>query len=452
MPEIIELGFMDLNPFIESMTVSHGVVFSGAFEVGKIERAWAKLGETWPILGAYVRHNEESDKIELVIPDAPDRKLKVTSKVLNQTLEETESFHVRTATITTQICVRTEMLYRDGPQKNLQQHIATGDPVFALHTGYLADATFITITFPHLVDGCGYHALIMSLLSALDDQPIPPLLTHDPWAVILLEALQTPTDPEAVRSMSTWDKSAAAILQHEMEVGYRANEPIQMRTIYFPAAEIEKMKLDAMEDLKRANLEVPWLSTTDLIGAWMYKYALEDGPNDESKSRFVYPFNARAQFPEAFTPGQVYLRNAFFTVTTDQLTDAQLHAMSLGEIARVIRMSVIGSSTRVSFLSKMRCHYEHAGEFYVPFSPGDRLRVGFLGLSFKLGEMNVAQHIKPGTGTGETLDVTGEAIGRHYVTLIKYKDAEGGVVCEMDWGAKRWTSGPIAKFALENQC
>ncbi|KAG8788313.1 hypothetical protein FRC12_014699 [Ceratobasidium sp. 428] len=63
----------------------------------------------------------------------------------------------------------------------------------------------------------------------------------------------------------------------------------------------------------------------------------------------------------------------------------------------------------------------------------------------------MGKHIKPGSGTGEIIDIGGEAIGRQFIALIKYKDADGGIVVEMDWGADRWTSGEMAKYAIENQ-
>ena len=63
----------------------------------------------------------------------------------------------------------------------------------------------------------------------------------------------------------------------------------------------------------------------------------------------------------------------------------------------------------------------------------------------------MAKHVKPGSGTGEVLDMAYDVRGAaRGVSAIKFKDLDGGVVCDMDWGARRWTSGEMAKYALEN--
>lgn len=83
------------------------------------------------------------------------------------------------------------------------------------------------------------------------------------------------------------------------------------------------------------------------------------------------------------------------------------------------------------------------------------VRVVFLtfhiGLSFGLGNLNIAKHVRPESGTGEVLDIAYDVRGvARGVSAIKFKDMDGGVVCDMDWGARRWTSGEMAKYALEN--
>ncbi|KAG9128104.1 hypothetical protein FRC07_004998 [Ceratobasidium sp. 392] len=452
MSSIIELGHRDISdPFVESMAISVGLIFSGVVEAEKVEKAWATVGKSWPILGSHLRRNQETGKVEMVVPDPANLELKVTSEVLDRTLAETESLHVRTNTISTQLAIRTDFLYRAKPPQNLHGHIASGDPIFALHAAYLTDATFLTLTFPHLIDATGCQGVILSFLRAMDGEPIPPVLSHDPWSIILPLAAQSPVDPDAIKSWSVWDAKSIAELQQTMAAELRADGPIQTRTIYFPANELRRLKQEAISDLQKAGYEIPILSTTDLIGAWMYKHAFADTPDSDAKSRFVYPCSVRGQFPEAFLPGQPYLRNAFVTISTDQLTDTQLHSTSYGEIARMIRLSVKQSAAKEATMSKLKYSHDHATEFHAPISPGDRVQVVSSWLTFKFAEINIGKHIKPGTGTGEILDITGDAIGRQFITLIKYKDAEGGVACEMDWGVNRWTSGAMAKYAFENQ-
>ncbi|QRV77664.1 hypothetical protein RhiJN_05679 [Ceratobasidium sp. AG-Ba] len=138
-------------------------------------------------------------------------------------------------------------------------------------------------------------------------------------------------------------------------------------------------------------------------------------------------------------------------MSTDPINDSQLHSMSLGETARIIRLSVKKYTARELLLSQLKWKHEHAGQTQIPFSPGDRMQSVFTGLSFRLGELSIEKHIVPGTGTGRVLDVLYNVNGSARCTsAIKFKDADGGVVCDMDWGARRWISGEMANFAIEN--
>ncbi|KAG8698562.1 hypothetical protein FRC09_007171 [Ceratobasidium sp. 395] len=448
---VIDLGFMDLNSAAESVTLSSGIIFSGAIEPQKVEKACAVLSKAWPILGARLRRNQETSKIEAVIPDPANVELKVTCLVLNGKLEEHESLYTRTSTISTQFVPRNESLYREQPLKTLEAYIASGDPAFALHLSYLSDATIFTLTIAHiLMDASGFTEVINAFKLALDGEPIPPLLDHDPWATILPEALRSPSDSDASKGWAVWNLESGLASRQAEEKDTQVDGPIQSRTIYFPALEIARLKREAAEDLRKLGYEVPRLSTTDTVGAWLYKHTFIDALESEEKSNFIYVVDARNRFPEAFRPGYAYLHNAFFNMTTDQIADSQLHSMSLGEVARMIRLSVAKYTAREPLLSQLKWKHEHSGHTQIPFSPGDRMQFASSWLSFRLGDLSIAKHVKPGTGSGQVLDVFYNIRGSARCTsAIKFKDVDDGIVCDMDWGARRWVSGEMAKFAIE---
>ncbi|KAG9074021.1 hypothetical protein FRC06_010991 [Ceratobasidium sp. 370] len=138
-------------------------------------------------------------------------------------------------------------------------------------------------------------------------------------------------------------------------------------------------------------------------------------------------------------------------MSTDRITDTELHSMSLGELAHMIHLSVTKYTAQAPLLSQLKWKHDHSGKTQVPFSPGERMQFASSWLSFRLGDLNIVDHIEPGTGTGQVLDVIYNVRGSARCTsAIKFKDINGGIVCEMDWGARRWTSGEMAKFALEN--
>lgn len=453
MSSVVNLPFMDLNSAAESVTLSAGLTFSGAVDPQRVEETCDRMAKAWPILGACIRRNRETNMIEAVVPARESARLKLTSQVINSTLRDTENLYVKTKTITTQITSRNEALYREHPLGDLEYYLSSGEPAFALHAAYLSDATIFTLTIVHvLMDASGFTEFTKAFILAMDYSPIPPLLSHDPWAILLPRALLLPDNPGARQGWTIWGAEEGAASRQAEHRDSEVDGPVQQRTIYFPAVEIARLKREALDDLKSTGRSIPFLSTNDVVVAWLYKHTFIDTNEPEKKNRFIYVIDARNRFPEAFLPGHAYLHNAFFNMSTEPLTDAQVHSMSLGEVAYMIRSSVQAQTAQDQLLSQLKWKHDHAGQTQIPFTPGDRMQFSSSWLSFGLGNLSITNYIKEGTGTGQVLDVIYDVKGSaRSCSAIKFKDVEGGVVCDMDWGARRWVSGEMAKYAFENQ-
>ncbi|QRV75385.1 hypothetical protein RhiJN_03400 [Ceratobasidium sp. AG-Ba] len=439
---------MDVNPILSPIAFCIATIFSGAVEVGKIEQALDAVTRGWPVLGARVRFNEQTGKIEMLIPDVPSVRLKATSKQIDSTLAQTKLVHIKTRTISTQVIVRDPSMYRSRPLQNLQAHIESGEPIWSLHITYLKDSTILAFTLPHFMDAGGLQDILHALIGAMDGKPIPPPASQHPWSTLLTKARLHPSHPDLAGSWSVWDGQSVEEFQQEALSDIQAIGPLQSRNIYFPATEIMRLKQQAMEDIINAGYnDVKWLSTSDVISAWFYQHMFIDLPDSEATSRFMQFVNLRKHFPEVFPPDHSYPRQAILPISTSQLTDTQLNSMSYGEIARMVRLSVDNNAARMPLLTKLKWVYEHEGKFVAPFNPADRLQ----GLMFRFGELDISRHVTESTGTGRVVEMIGEASGKGYINVLKFKDADGGVVCEMDWGVKRWTSGEIAKYALDDQ-
>lgn len=121
------------------------------------------------------------------------------------------------------------------------------------------------------MDASGFNEFIKALILALDGEPIPPLLDQDPWAVLLPQALRTPDLPDAHRGWVVWGAEEGLASRQAEEKDAQADGPVQKRAIYFPAAEIARLKLQALEELRAAGKLVSFLSTNDVVVAWLYK-------------------------------------------------------------------------------------------------------------------------------------------------------------------------------------
>ncbi|CEL60514.1 hypothetical protein RSOLAG1IB_12375 [Rhizoctonia solani AG-1 IB] len=78
MSYILGLPLMDLNCGAESMTLSLGFAFSGAIDQCHVQEACVKIARAWPILGSRLQRNSQTGKIEAVLPDPKEARLKVT--------------------------------------------------------------------------------------------------------------------------------------------------------------------------------------------------------------------------------------------------------------------------------------------------------------------------------------------------------------------------------------
>ncbi|CAE6352127.1 unnamed protein product [Rhizoctonia solani] len=453
MSYILSLPFMDLNSAAESVTLSAGLVFSGAVDQHHVEEACAKIAKEWPILGSKIQRNYQTGKIEAVIPHPEEARLKVTFQATDSKLAELESLYTKTKSISTQVMRRNQTLYREHPLKTVEHYLATGEPAFSLHVAYLSDATIITLTILHiLMDASGFTEFAKAFIRALNEEPIPPILAHDPWSILLPRALELPDNPDSSFGWVIWGPEQGIALRNAESKAFEVDGPFEQRIVYFPASEIDRLKSEALAGLELAGTPVSFLSTSDVISAWLYKHTFIDENEPEEQTRFIYVVDARNRFPEAFTPGHAYLQNAFFNMSTEHLTSVQVRSKSLGELAYLIRNSVQKQTTPGQLLGQLKWKHDHAGQTQVGFSPGEGMQFASSWLSFGLGNLNIEKHIKPGTGSGQVLDVIYDVIGTvRNTSAIKFKDTDGGVICEVAWGARKWTSGAMAEYALENQ-
>ncbi|CAE6501570.1 unnamed protein product [Rhizoctonia solani] len=180
---------------------------------------------------------------------------------------------------------------------------------------------------------------------------------------------------------------------------------ISQRTIYFPQTEVVRLKHEAMVDLRRLGLQVPFLSSGDVVVAWLYKHFYGDEHYDaERTSGFIYIMDARIRLPEIFTPDKVYLKNGYILNVTIKYANSKMRDMTLGEIAWLVRELAIEGSKPETIIDHLTWKYNNAGAAQVPVPPGERVMSTSNWLTFGFGELSIANVIKPGSGIGEVLD------------------------------------------------
>ncbi|KAF8601186.1 hypothetical protein BDV93DRAFT_585929, partial [Ceratobasidium sp. AG-I] len=431
------------------LTLTLALVFSGVVDEARLRAAVSKLGRAWPMLGSRLRRMaSESQAIEALVPEADHAKLATTFNIVPKSLHEVETLPTRTSTISTQLLTRNTSLYYHSPQPSLEHYLSTQCPAFHLHVSVLNDATVLSLTFPHiLMDAGGASEVMRGLVGALEGNDPKPQLEGDPWADIA--ALSK--DGEPTRGWTTYGPKEFALAQDVESNDLDRDGPIQQRTIYFPYAEIERLKNEAMRELEWIGVKVPFLSSGDVIVAWLYKQFYGDELySPERTSRLLYILDARLRLPDTFPSTHVHLKNGYLVLAAQAHANSTISSLSLGEVALMVRELVNEGSRRDEIVKGVGWKYENVEGVRVPAPAGERVLFASNWLTFGLGELNLASVVRPGSGTGKVLDVYCGMPGIPRCSgVITYRDSDGGVSAAFDWGERNWTSGTIGEFAIE---
>ncbi|ELU36429.1 hypothetical protein AG1IA_09541 [Rhizoctonia solani AG-1 IA] len=398
---------MDEHSGTAHLTLTIGYIFSGVVNRSQIEYAANSLIQKWPILGVRFRRSSSN----------------TTFKGIHQV----ETLPVRTSNITTQRLSRSPELYFEKSQPALEELVSSQSPVFGLHVSCLADATIFAFTFSHLLMGVsGAGSVMRGLISLLEGEELLDELEGDPWADLLNTA--PPGDNLSLKGLLTYGPSDFLASAEMERMDLERDGPISRRTIYFPPAEIARLKDQAMEELKTLGLDVPFLSSSDVVVAWLYKVCAQhfygdEQDNAERTNRLIYALDIQKRLSEAFPPSKVYLKNSTMISTSSQYKNCKIRDMTLGEIAKVVREVVIKGSKRETILDYIRWKNNCVGEFQALVPPAERVLCGLSSPVLVLARCS---------------------------GFITFQDQDGGISAVFDWAESNWTSGSIAQYAIEN--
>ncbi|KAG8737119.1 hypothetical protein FRC10_008567 [Ceratobasidium sp. 414] len=442
------VSFMDTHSGGAHLMLTVGVTFSGVVDEDQVRSAVATLARAWPMLGCHVRRaGPENPALELLVPAADHAVLATTVVHLPKPLQSATPLPQRTTTISTQRLTRDLTLFPQ-PASSAHAYISdTARPGFHLHVSILLDATVFSLTFPHvLMDGSGVGTVMRGLVGAMQSASVQPHIEGDPWASVLADSDNV--EHVHVEGWTTYGPSEFARVAEVEQADLEQDGPIVQRTIYFPHADIERLKSVAMHEV---GPDVPYLSSGDVVVAWLYKHFYGDEIySPERTSRFLYILDARLRLASHFPPGQAYLRNAYVVAPASPLPNARVRDMKLGELAAMVRRLVKESGKQESIGRLVKWKWDHAvengGGVQVPASAGERV----MWLTFGLGELNVESLVRPSSGTGRVLDVYCGMQGIPRCSgVITFRDTSGGVTAQFDWGEKNWTSGMMGEYAIE---
>ncbi|QRV89180.1 Transferase domain-containing protein [Ceratobasidium sp. AG-Ba] len=442
------ISFMDAHSGGAHLMLTVAVTFSGVIEEGRIRDAVQTLASAWPMLGCYIRTGQEGT-FELLVPDTEHASLTTTFVHINKPLLATTSLPQKTQTISTQVIDRnTSLFYAIPPPSSAYAYIQENPrPGFQLHVSMLSDATVISLNFPHvLMDASGVCSFMRALVGVMHGEEVGKCIEGNPFSSI--PDTTTKTSKEDLEGWTTYGPDEFIVSAQAEQVDLEKDGPISQRTIYFPRDEIDRLKAEAMKEVGET---VPYLSSGDVIVAWLYKHFYGDEIYDPARtSRLLYILDARLRLPSLFPLTSTYLGNAYLVSPARPLTNARVRDMSIGQLASMVRLLVEESSKEENVNQAVRWKWDRSleGGVQVPAKAGERVLITLVGLTFGLGDLNVKRAIRPLSGTGQLVDVYWGMPGIPS-GVITFRDDSGGVMAQFDWAEKNWTNGTMGKYAIE---
>ncbi|KAJ6781607.1 hypothetical protein PWT90_10138 [Aphanocladium album] len=252
-------------------------------------------------------------------------------------------------------------------------------PPLALHIVTFADATLVSLTWPHvLMDGVAQHSLLRawSLVLGGRASEVPAVLGAHEDILYSISAPPDKTEEEEAASEG-WRlgeslltgcrrKLFLARLLWDMYV----EKAVEVRTIFLPRGFVDTLHQRAVAEATlaaagegdEATTKAPpiIIGTGDVLLAWLVKIvAAARAPRRARPVNMTVAVDLRGRLPaleEAARGGGVYLQNLVGTVGI-QLSGAEASGSSLGQTARLCRAAVAAQTTAaqvVHFLREVR--------------------------------------------------------------------------------------------------
>lgn len=153
--------------------------------------------------------------------------------------------------------------------KSFEELIEQELPMTRLHITTVEDASMVAIYVPHILcDAYGITVIMRNLVRVLDGHPPPAALDHqDPFRRYKHNFGNINSAPTGWRTLSPADK--AALYAREMWE-QMFNGPLESRNVFFPAAEVDRIKHQAMDELRAMHRDHR-ISTSEAIVAFCLK-------------------------------------------------------------------------------------------------------------------------------------------------------------------------------------
>ncbi|GJJ15413.1 hypothetical protein Clacol_009689 [Clathrus columnatus] len=370
--QIIPTGVFDTSGNEKDSIVVTGWVLDQVLDVEKIEAAYLKLVQRWPILSARLRTKGKKWVYEIPTEFNASTPQYVFKKViLPGPIEKTYNYGKVSSSIRCTIKDNQNDLFsKDGP-RSVGDYMKSNIPVSQLQVTLFDDATLVGLTTPHvLCDGHGNKEIMVAITKILRGEEVEELHTDDPFTPFVIpddkkdEPIKT---PPFWRVFTMWN--IITFMAHLM-ADFAKTRDITNRDVFFPKEEVERIKEQAMADLKKEKGEDPnvWVSSSDALIAFFLK-RVHPPSSSTTPLNVLYSANLRRYLKRPAPLPSPFLHNAAMTVVTPTLPISSIHTLSLGSLAYHIRTTLRDQTDQDALETWLTWRIRNAGRMSLFFEP-----------------------------------------------------------------------------------
>ncbi|KAG8765022.1 hypothetical protein FRC20_007686, partial [Serendipita sp. 405] len=271
----VPIGALDSSGPEKDCVFITGWVLDAVLDPVRVENAFAKLVDIWPVLSARLRTKSDGSWEYRIPTDFSAKRPKYIFKLVTKTGLIAETYpHLTPSKQISQIVDQEKHidLFAEGGPPTAKDYLNKDIPLIQLQLTTFDDACILGLTTPHvLCDGHGSKEIGIALSRLLKGEEVLPLEEGDPLERYAHHT-STPKAPPGWKVLGIFQM---VLLIACMIWSLILTRNVQSRVLYIPAPEVERIKADAMADLKQERPDDPdaWVSTSDAIGAFLLKNA-----------------------------------------------------------------------------------------------------------------------------------------------------------------------------------
>ncbi|KAH7120465.1 hypothetical protein EDB81DRAFT_231646 [Dactylonectria macrodidyma] len=262
-----------------------------------------------------------------------------------------------------------------GCPTSIDNYLSSDRPLLGLHVVSFKDATLVTLHWLHIAcDAMGMKALVGGWVLAMQGKPIPAQqgFDYDPLAKLG----KRPAEPHKLADQRM---TTASLLTYGVKNGYSLlAAKKECRMVCIPGSFLNKLRIDALQELAAAGVEKPFLTDNDILVAWWTRIALSHLPPSSERPVTVQLAMSLRKYLEKdlLPPHKPFVSNCF-GFTNLLLSANEFRHKPVSDIAAQMRTALNEQTTREQVEAYQAMVRESVAPLPIFFGTGSTYQISY---------------------------------------------------------------------------